>query len=189
MSGYVLDSENEEPLAIETMIWFCYFGNYPYFDEDGEDGYHDKLRFSLHARVYAFATKYKIFPLRRLAARLFHKAMKHFRDFSLFVDCIPTVYGAEPKTDRGLRDLVVKRIHRFTLARIMSDDRDRTRFTRLFERCPHFRTDILTAMYPQPKTKPVTEREKPNDLPQPDVGGAIYCKRYLPLKVVLCRSS
>ena len=151
------------------MIWFLYFGNYPYFEEDGERGIFDGLRFSLHANVFSLATKCGLPVLRQLANKHFRNASKHHWDDHLFTNCIPIVYGSKPSTDRGLRDLIIREItKRFTLESIMDDETDRTFYLELFSKYPQFSSDLLSAMYPGSDQKKPMDQRNTRKLPTVD---------------------
>ncbi|KAF4461277.1 Speckle-type POZ [Fusarium albosuccineum] len=104
----VIDLVDDDPEAVDAMIFYLYHGHYPKVDPDaprpqayankgwcldwfGEDtiGLQEQY-LPLHAKVYALAEKYQIPDLKKLATR----------NFNSTVD-----------SDRGLRDLVVEAMY------------------------------------------------------------------------------
>lgn len=143
-----LDLDNEDLLAVQVVTWFCYFGNYPHLDEDGEYGASDGLRFSLHARVYALATKYELPKLATLARKHFIHSAKCNWDRFCFTNNIPVIYNSERAPHAHLRALIIS-ILKPRLARMMEDEYYQGRFHEFVEQFPLFAQDIFAAIFPK----------------------------------------
>ena len=151
-----MDLEPEDPLAVEVMIWFIYFGNYPHLQEAGEDGIFGDLRFDAHIKVYAIAKKYDIPALALLAKKHFMHAVKWRWWTCLFLHCIPLIYETTPESDGGLRRLLVHTLrYRFT---DQVDDKCFWNYTKeQVRRFPLFAYDFLDVVHPRPAVHPRTE--------------------------------
>ena len=60
------------------------------------------------ARVYSIADKYEVLMLKSLAKEKFKQAVKTCWNMDDFPETLIEVYSSTPRTDRGLRDLVVE---------------------------------------------------------------------------------
>lgn len=141
--------EHEDLRAVEVMIWFLYFENYPYLDDDPLDTENiifGDSRFSLHIDVYALALKYGIPALAALAKKLFKKTLDTRFDNQLFVECIPIVYYINPVLDRGLHDLIVDYI-KPNLSKLIEDKRSRAQYEALFRSFPQLMVDMIPEIY------------------------------------------
>ena len=83
--------EHEDLLAVEVMIWFIDFGNYPHFQEAGEEGIFGGLRFDAHIKLYIPA-------MALLAKKHFMHAVKWRWWTCLFLHCIPLIYETTPES-------------------------------------------------------------------------------------------
>jgi len=145
---YVLDLRHENPHAVEVLIWFLYFGNYPPFEDDpsntGNLIFGDS-RFSFHVDVYTLALKHGVPTLASLAKKLLHNTIDtHFND-DLFVKFVRMVYQ-KFGNDKGLRDLAVSTTKPW-LKEIMGNKRDRSIYEVLFRDFPTLMVDLIPEIY------------------------------------------
>lgn len=70
-----------------------------------------------HVKVYSIADKYDVPMLKSLARGKFEKAVKTCWDMDDLPHAITEIYSSTPRTDRGLRELVVETVckHKDTL--------------------------------------------------------------------------
>ncbi|KAH8698146.1 BTB/POZ protein [Phaeosphaeriaceae sp. PMI808] len=95
-SSGVIDLSEDDSDAVKAMLQFFYTIDYAYDT-------------ALHAKVYAIAENYDIKPLKDLARVKFEKAADRDWDSPYFPTTISFVYTSTPPSDRGLRDIVIKR--------------------------------------------------------------------------------
>ena len=181
-----IDLEHEDLLAVKVMVWFLYFGNYPYFEEDGEDGIFDGLRFSIHIGVYNLATKFDLPCLRQIARRHFRHALRTIFDHDMFLDCIPLVYDSKDTND--LRTMITWQIRRLSLINIMSNTHHRISYLKLFQDFPQFAADVLTSHHSVPHAEQITPRPAAPEIRKPDKGSSRFGQSFgiIPIQKTSC---
>ncbi|KAL4777963.1 hypothetical protein BJX76DRAFT_363185 [Aspergillus varians] len=99
----VIQLEEDDPRAIEAMIYFLYGFNY---DSSGSDqGRTSPMLFNV--KVYQIGDKYGVPKLKAEAKEKFSVAIKTCWEMDDFPIAIASAYSTTASTDRGLRDLLV----------------------------------------------------------------------------------
>ncbi|PVI05415.1 hypothetical protein DM02DRAFT_498558, partial [Periconia macrospinosa] len=106
-----IELSTDEPEIVKLMIQYLYdwvIANSFYFLQGISTT--DLTAPIIHAKVYAIAEKYHIQGLKFVAIENFRLATLDVIVNKEFCNAIDVVYTTTPDSDRGLRDLVVKRI-------------------------------------------------------------------------------
>ena len=147
-----LDMLTEDLNAVQVMLWFLYFGEYPYLEDDRQDGNPGDLHFSLHAKAYALGKKFELLALASLAIKHFAIAAKVHWNKWHFLECIPFIYGAPVEPDGAFRYLVTS-IVKSHLGKLIIHERHWICYQEYIERYPLFAQDIFcsfSTLYAEP---------------------------------------
>ncbi|OJZ80027.1 hypothetical protein ASPFODRAFT_38456 [Aspergillus luchuensis CBS 106.47] len=109
--------EEDDPRAIEAMVHFMYG-----FDYDSSGSQHGRISPMLFSiRVYNIADKFVVPQLKQLAKEKFETIIQTCWQMDDFPTAIAEAYNCTPKTDRGLRDPLVKISHE-NIATLLEND-------------------------------------------------------------------
>lgn len=144
---------HEDPLAVEVMVWFLYFGTYPHFEGYGELGIFGDLRFCLHVHVCTLAKKYELPALALLAKKHFATAVEKHWNVFVFLDCIPVIYGTQPQPVSTFRRMVAQRMQ-LNLEWGAKEKDLWDNFQHHVQTFPLFACDVLSAIYAKPIPEP-----------------------------------
>ena len=161
------DSGHDNMTVITILVWYFYRNIYPCFDKPATDGLSGDERFCQPARIYSFARVYQIPGLQYLARMRFEHAITYEYDDGLVLQCIRLVYEPEPKSDRGLRDLVVSALVP-RLSAILEEVGNRNCLKTLFQCHPEFAIDLLAtkSSVQLPKVRKSTGKIVAVDMPK-----------------------
>ena len=149
-----LDLSNDDADAVQIMIWFLYFGGYPWCEDVDKDGVLSGPHLYIHAMVHALATKYGLTALISLAEKHMNTAAKAYLKKGLFPECIPLIYGSSTEPSSSMRRLFTNRL-RHRMGKLINDEHRWMRYQAYIQRYPIFAYDVITAlstMFPQPTT-------------------------------------
>ncbi|RKK27001.1 hypothetical protein BFJ66_g16860 [Fusarium oxysporum f. sp. cepae] len=128
----VINLPEDDPEAVDSMIYYIYNGYYPKMDPGTQGISKDRLAAAgwkletfgeftgglqvkflvLHAKVYALAEKYDVLGLKEMAQRCFRIISNCGGCCSKeFAQACEFVYTTTIDSDRGLRDVVVQSLH------------------------------------------------------------------------------
>ena len=137
--------KEDNPQAVEAMIHFMYGFDY---DSSGSD--HSRVSPMLfNVNVYQIADKYVVPKLKRHAKEKFEKIIETCWEMDDFPMTITEAYSSTPKTDRGLRDPLIRTALNHIDRLLKTED-----FVRVLEETVGFSADLIQRSISQKSTNP-----------------------------------
>jgi len=129
-----IDLEDDDPAIIRRMVNYMYQLDYTY-EPKAE---HETSHMMIDVQMYAIADKYDIPGLKRLAILKFRGLTNASWKTPAFPEAIKAIYETTPDSDRGLRDVVLKKSveHSKTLFKA------ETGFKEMLQEAPSFASDL-----------------------------------------------